>query len=209
MITMDIRLKFLLILFCLSLTGCTSQPVKESDTANNTITESHEDPTQSKYPPQMTGINPPMTITKGKKKLNLMRILDGGICKNDLQGAKGTFLLYADSSDIDRIKKEKGSAIFKTFETKIQEISSTILQTAIDNTNLGEDPFALGPDEAQQKLASQLMLNFADAASESINKFQKETSLTIDITAFKPSLVFFQKGCDESKLDEETKDSEG
>ena len=209
MITMDIRLKFLLTLLCISLAGCSSQEVKEPDTATIPVAKTPESTAPSKQAVQTSGANPPMTITKGNKQLNLMRILDGGICKNDLQGAKGTFLLYADSSDIDRIKKEKGSAIFKTFETKIQEISSTILQTAIENTNLGEDPFALGADEAQQKLAAQLMVSFREAAVEPVNKFQKETTLTIDITAFQPSLLFFQKGCDESKLDAEGKDSSG
>ena len=138
-----------------------------------------------------------------------MRILDGGMCKNDYQGAKGTFLLYADANDIERIKKQKGSAIFKTFESKIQEISGSILQTAIDNTNLAEDPFSLGADDAQQKLATQLMNNFNDAATVPVTKFQKETTLTIDITAFQPSLVFFQKGCDETKLEGDSKDIAG
>ena len=209
MITMDIRLKFILTLLCVSLAGCSTQEVKEPETATNPVTKAPERTVPSKQAVETSGANPPMTITKDNKQLNLMRILDGGICKNDLQGAKGTFLLYADSSDIDRIKKEKGSAIFKTFETKIQEISSNILQTAVENTNLGEDPFALGADEAQQKLAAQLMISFRNAAVEPVNKFQKETTLTIDITAFQPSLLFFQKGCDESKLDAEGKDSAG
>ena len=63
----------------------------------------------------MSGQNPPMTIMKGEKKLNLVRIMDGGICKNEFQGAKGAFLLYADSNDIERIKREKGAAIFSDF----------------------------------------------------------------------------------------------
>ena len=206
---MNIRFKFSLTLLCLSLAACSSQEIKETETASKPVTESPVSTAPSIPDMQMSGMNPPMTITKDNKKLNLMRILDGGICKNDLQGAKGTFLLYADSNDINRIKKEKGSAIFKSFETKIQDISSAILQTAIENTNLGEDPFTLGEDEAQQKLASKLMVNFRNAATESINQFQKETTLTIDITAFQPSLVFFQKGCDESKFDTESKDSAG
>ncbi len=206
---MNIRLKFILPLLFINLIGCSTQEVKKPEVANNIITETPTNPESSKPSVQMTGANPPMTITKGNKKLNLMRILDGGMCKNDYQGAKGTFLLYADANDIERIKKQKGSAIFKTFESKIQEISGSILQTAIDNTNLAEDPFSLGADDAQQKLATQLMNNFNDAATVPVTKFQKETTLTIDITAFQPSLVFFQKGCDETKLEGDSKDIAG
>ena len=206
---MDIHLKFAIPILLIGLAGCSTQEVKEAQSVTDPITETITSPETSKPPVQMSGVNPPMSIIKSKKKLNLMRILDGGICKNDYQGAKGTFLLYADSNDIERIKKQKGAAIFKTFETKIQEISGAILQTAIENTNLGEDPFSLGADDAQQKLASQLMVNFNDAAAAPVIKFQKETTLTIDITAFQPSLVFFQKGCDESKLDSDSKDIAG
>jgi hypothetical protein len=155
----------------------------------------------------MSGLNPPMTIMKGEKKLNLVRLMDGGICKNDVQGAKGAFLLYADLNDIERIKREKGTAIFRDFETKIQDISGGVLQEAIDKTNLSEDPFALGEDEAQQKLANKLVSNFRNAASDAIDTFQKETTLTIDITAFPPSLVFYQKGCETTHVDPESTDS--
>ena len=53
------------------------------------------------------------------------------------------------------------------------------------------------------------MNNFNDAATVPVTKFQKETTLTIDITAFQPSLVFFQKGCDETKLEGDSKDIAG
>jgi hypothetical protein len=145
---------------------------------------------------QMSGQNPPMTIMKGEKKLNLVRIMDGGICKNEFQGVKGAFLLYADPNDIDRIKREKGAAIFSAFESKIQDLSADVLQEAIDKTNLSEDPFALGEDDAQQKLANQLTRNFRSAASIAVDRFKKETTLTIDVTAFSPSLIFYQKGCE-------------
>ncbi len=66
--------------------------------------------------------------------------MDGGACKNDFQGAKGAFLLYADPADIDRIKREKGPRIFSDFENKIQAFSTDALQEAINATNLAEDP---------------------------------------------------------------------
>jgi hypothetical protein len=139
---------------------------------------------------------------KGSKKLNLVRIMDGGACKNDFQGAKGTFLLYANPGDIDRIKREKGPQIFSDFENKIQALSTEALQQAMDVTNLAEDPFALGDDEAQQKLAKQLTGNFRIAITDAINTFEKETTLTIDISAFAPSFIFYQKGCEAIQTDE-------
>jgi hypothetical protein len=135
--------------------------------------------------------------------------MDGGICKNEFQGAKGAFLLYADPNDIDRIKREKGAAIFSAFETKIQDISGDVLQEAIDKTNLSEDPFALGEDDAQQKLANQLTKNFRNAAADAIERFKKETTLTIDITAFSPSLIFYQKGCEVTHDETKEADSYG
>ena len=144
----------------------------------------------------MSGQNPPMTIMKDGKKLNLVRVMDGAICKNEFQGAKGAFLLYADPNGIERIKREKGTTVFGVFETRIQTIAGDALQEAVDKTNLSEDPFALGDDEAQQKLAKQLTQNFHNAAADAIDGFQKETTLTIDITAFPPSLIFYQKGCE-------------
>jgi len=139
---------------------------------------------------------PRMTISKGGKTLNLVRVMDGAVCKNELEGAKGTFLLYVYPADIERIKREKGAKIFSEFETKIQAFSAQVLQDAVDKTNLSKDPFALGDDEAQQKLARQLDDNFRNTVTDAINLFEKETTLTIDVSAFRPSFIFYQKGCE-------------
>lgn len=130
--------------------------------------------------------------------------MDGGICKNNFQGVKGEFLVYADVKDIERIKREKTPAIFKDFEDKIQAFSTRVLQEAIEATNLEEDPFSLGEDEAQQKLTTQLVKNFRIAATPQVKAFQKETTLTIDVTPFSPSFVFYQKGCDMSNINPES-----
>jgi hypothetical protein len=202
---MNTSLKFLTSITFITLAACSAQEVKQNLT-NNSATDK-KPPTMANEAESMSGLNPPMTIMKGEKKLNLVRIMDGGICKNEFQGAKGAFLLYADLNDIERIKREKGTAIFRDFETKIQDISGGVLQEAIDKTNLSEDPFALGEDEAQQKLANKLVNNFRNAATDAIDTFQKETTLTIDITAFPPSLVFYQKGCETTHVDPESTDS--
>jgi len=207
---MNACLKLLTSVTFITLAACSTQKVKQDATStsiNDTATTKEKSPTVANEAESMSGQNPPMTIMKGDKKLNLVRIMDGGICKNEFQGAKGAFLLYADPKDIERIKREKGAAVFSTFETKIQAISGDVLEEAIDNTNLSEDPFTLGEDEAQQKLANKLTNNFRNAASGAINTFQKETTLTIDITAFPPSLVFYQKGCEATHIDPESTDS--
>ena len=198
---MNASLKFLTGIAFITLAACSTQKVKQDVTTNNTPGAIDKAPTMANEAEQISGRNPPMTIMKDGKKLNLIRIMDGGICKNEFQGVKGAFLLYADTNDIERIKREKGTAIFRTFETKIQTISGDILQEAVDKTNLSEDPFALGEDDAQQKLADKLVNNFRNAAIDDIDAFEKETTLTIDISAFPPSLVFYQKSCEATHMD--------
>ena len=154
---MNASLKFLTGIAFITLAACSAQKVKQDVTANYTPGTIDKAPTMANEAEQISGQNPPMAIMKDGKKLNLIRIMDGGICKNELQGVKGAFLLYADTNDIERIKREKGATIFSTFETKIQTISGIILQEAVDKTNLSEDPFALGEDDAQQKLADKLV----------------------------------------------------
>jgi hypothetical protein len=172
-----------------TLSGCSAHEVK---------TETTHDIHQNR---QLSIQNPPMTILRGERKLNLIKIMDGGICKNELEGAEGAFLIYADLSDVSRIKHEQGAAIFSSLENQIQQLSGDVLQEAIDKTNLSEDPFALDEDDAQQKLATQLTKNFRNAATDDLVRFKKETTLTIDVTAYSPSLIFYQKGC-EATLDQ-------
>ena len=198
---MNASLKFLTSIALITMAACSTQEVKR-DAATEKLT------TMANETEQISGQNPPMTIMKGGKKLNLVRIMDGGICKNEFQGAKGAFLLYADPNDIERIKREKGAVVFKDFESKIQDLSGDVLQEAVDNTNFSEDPFALGEDEAQQKLANTLANNFRKAASDPVTMFQKETTLTIDITAFPPSFVIYQKGCEAAHEEPESSNLE-
>ncbi len=55
---------------------------------------------------------------------------------------------------------------------------------------------AQGDDEAQQKLARQLDDNFRNTVTDAINLFEKETTLTIDVSTVRPSFIFYQKGCE-------------
>ena len=205
---MKASVKLLTSITFITLAACSNQEIKQdATTTSHNTTATDKSPTMENEAEQMSSQNPPMTIMKSDKKLNLVRIMDGGICKNEFQGAKGAFLLYADPSDIDRIKREKGATVFSAFETKIQNLSGDVLLEAIDKTNLSEDPFALGEDEAQQKLAKKLTHNFRNAATGAIDTFQKETTLTIDITAFPPSFIFYQKGCELSHVESNESDS--
>ena len=194
-------------LFYIFLVACSSQEVKQ-ETLNNNASQDTAAIVAKKNQP-FNEQSPPMTLMKNGKTLNLVRIMDGGICKNEFQGAKGVFLLYVDPNDIKRIKEQKGAAIFSTFETDIQKISGDALHAAIDQMNLSEDPFSLGEDEARQKLAQKLMYQFRNASTDIIASFEKKTSLTIDITAFPPSLEFYQKGCDATTIDTVSTDKVG
>ncbi|MDP1663967.1 MAG: hypothetical protein Q8L79_02495 [Methylobacter sp.] len=183
----------------IALTACSTQEVKHDTKAI---------PAPDKVPAitegsSQSGQNPPLTRIKDDKTLNLVRIMDGGACKNDFQGAKGTFLIYADPADIERIKREKGPQVFSDFENTIQTFATQALQEAINATNLAEDPFALGADEAQEKLAKQLFNNFRNSVADAIKLFQKETTLTVDVVPFTPSFIFYQQGCEATHLEPE------
>jgi hypothetical protein len=195
---MKTNIQILIGMAFIALAGCSTQEVKHDAQAMSP-------PASDKAPDasQSSGQNPPLNRTKNDKTLHLVRIMDGGACKNDFQGAKGAFLLYADPADIERIKRDKGPQVFSDFENKIQTFATQALQDAVNATNLAEDPFALGADEAQEKLSKQLSNNFRNTVADPVNLFQQETSLTIDIVPFAPSLIFYQQGCEAAHLEPE------
>lgn len=196
---MKTSLQILISMAFITLAACSTQEVKQDAPP---IPPSDNLATLPDNTSQMSGPNPPLTLVKDDKTLNLVRIMDGGACKNDAQGVKGVFLVYADPADIDRIKREKGVQIFSDFENKIQLFSTDVLQDTINATNLAEDPFTLGADEAQQKLSKQLTSNFRSAVTDAVNTFQQETTLTIDVVPFPPSFVFYQKGCEATHFEQ-------
>lgn len=203
---MKTSVKVLVSMIFMVMAACSTQEVKQASqaapTADKAESATDKASTLANEALQMSGQNPAMTLTKAGKTLKLVRIMDGAACKNELEGAKGAFLLYAEPNDVDRIKREKGSKIFGDFEVKIQAFSTDALQRAMEATNLAPDPFALGNDEAQEKLAKQLSNNFSAAVADAITKFQQETTLMIDVIAFQPSFVFFQNGCEVTQLEQ-------
>jgi hypothetical protein len=184
----------------IALTACSTQEVKQDA---EPVSASDKLPARTDDSSQSSNQNPPLTLIKADTTLNLVRVMDGGACKNNYQGAKGAFLLYADPADIERIKREKGPQVFNDFENKIQIFSSQALQEAINATNLAEDPFALGVDETQEKLTKQLSNNFRNSVANAVKIFQKETTLTIDVVPFAPSFIFYQQGCEATHLEPE------
>lgn len=199
--TMKLFTVFFLGLTAALMAACTSHPARLAPTE---VTQEAKDasppPTDEQLEP---GETPPFNRLKENKTLKLVRVMDGGACKNSLEGARGEFLIYADPQDIERIKKEKSAEIFKELESKIEDFSSHALQQAIEATNLSLDPFSLGEDAEQDKLARQLIKNFQAAAQPAIDDFQKDTTLTIDVIPFSPSLVFYQKGCELTQINPE------
>lgn len=189
---MKARVQILIGMAFIALTACSTQEVKHDAKAVSAPDKVPAIPEGS----SQSGPNPPLTWIKDNKTLNLVRIMDGGACKNDFQGAKGAFLVYADPADIERIKRDKGPQVFSDFENKIQTFATEALQEAINTTNLAEDPFALGADEAQEKLTKQLSNNFRNSVADAVKLFQKETTLTIDVVPFAPSFIFYQQGCE-------------
>ena len=195
---MKISLHVLITMTLMALTACSTQEIRPD---TKSITVSPKSPIVPDQSAQSSGQNPALTLIENNKTLNLVRIMDGGACKNDFQGVKGAFLVYADSADIERIKREKGAQVFNDFEKEIQAFSTAALQKAINATNLAEDPFALGADQAQEKLASQLANNFRSSIADAVNGFQKTTTMTIDILPFAPSFIFYQQGCEAMHLE--------
>jgi hypothetical protein len=118
----------------LTVQGCSTQDVKPDKV---------EPVSEDKRALDMSKKEPPSMVFKGEHPLDLVRIMDGAVCKNEQQGAKGEFLLYADPADIDRIKQSKGEKVFGGFERKIETFSANVFEQVINATTLNEDPFAI------------------------------------------------------------------
>ena len=198
---MNLWIKLIATITVVLLTSCSAQQINIQENKASVIEPEKQPQQDDHFADYDDSLNPPLTITKDNKKLTLVKIMDGGMCKNKLQGARGSFLVYADANDIERIKRDKPQGIFNEFETKIQNFSSEAFEKAIEKTNLSIDPFSLGDDVMQQKLAEQLINNFRIAAEPSLTSFKKETTLTINVIPFSRSFIFYQEGCDISRND--------
>ncbi|PPC88952.1 MAG: hypothetical protein CTY34_13000 [Methylobacter sp.] len=194
---MKIKLSNLSFFALTLLTACTTiAPVQE--TAKPSLIEESVQPLE----PDVSSSEqiPPPTWKRQDKTLRLVRVMDGGVCKNGLQGARGAFLLYAEPSDVERIKNEQGTKVFLGFEKQIEAFAAQALEYAVNVMTFEEDPFSLGEDVSQQRLIEQLNRQFRIAVEPALTKFTSETTLLVDIVPFVPSFDFLQKGCDASRL---------
>jgi hypothetical protein len=177
-----------------SLVSCASKQIGTSDKPNiDNTTNKTEASSESFYSDSPT---PQTTLEKGSKRLKLVRVMEGGACKNDKQGAQGVFLIYSDPDDIERIKRKKGSAIFSIFEKEIQEFSLVALDKAVKAIEITVDPFALDDADAQSKVFIRLAKSFRLFVEKDRANFQKKTSLTVEIIPFKRTFEFYINNCE-------------
>ncbi len=187
-------LSLLTALLVLTLVSCASDHgVKKSGSTElpqNTMTQPEIESSHD------YSFSPPTSIKKRGKTLRLVKAMEGGSCKNDNQGAKGLFLLYADPDDFERIKLEKGNAVFADFEKQIHAFSLTAFDNAVKSTNIAIDPFAFDPKDVQSKLSNKLAEAFKLNVNKDIAAFEAKTSLTIDVIAYKRFFKFYIDNCE-------------
>lgn len=146
---------------------------------------------------------PPSTHVRSGKTLNLVRVMEGGACKNDREGVEGLFLLYADPDDVERIKVSQGAQIFGDFEREIEAIAAAALQETIKGIYLAGDSFFPDSPTSLQNMISEFSLQFVDTIENAIDAFQRRTALTIDIVPFESSLYFYTEGCEITAVEDE------
>ena len=176
----------------LALIGCTPQtrPPIEAETVPSKIVSA---PVIQAIP---DAAKPAPSKLKGNRSLKLIKLLDGGVCKDDQQGVMGVFLLYASPEDFERIKQANGTEIFKDFEAEIQAFSLHAFKHAVNSTHIAINPFALDQDDARNQVATELIRKFNTAIQPDIAAFEQKSSLTIDIEPFSRSFQFYINGCE-------------
>ncbi len=183
-------IRSILIAAVLALSSCATQKPEIEKAPAST-----EEPAESEISEPASPNAPPQTAFKNGHELRLVRIMDGGACNSEDQGARGLFLLYAEPTDIERIKKQKGTRVFEQFEQDIERLSLEALQESIDVINIADNPFALDVEDALNQVVQQLIANFKANAAPAIETFESRSSLTIDVVPFSPSMGFILENC--------------
>ncbi|WP_404357352.1 hypothetical protein [Methylotuvimicrobium sp. KM1] len=174
-----------------SLAACTAEPVRDAvDEEIDAFTVYQADPID------VSEEVPSPTHVKGGRELSLVRVMEGGVCKNEREGVEGLFLLYADTDDVERIKITEGAQIFGDFEREIEAIAAMALQETLKGIYLGGDSIFPDSPTSQQNMLNEFELQFVDTIESAIDDFQQKTTLTIDILPFLPSLYFYSEGCE-------------
>ncbi|MGR9105486.1 MAG: hypothetical protein ACU843_01005 [Gammaproteobacteria bacterium] len=141
---------------------------------------------------------PPQTTFKNERELKLVRVMEGGACNTENQGARGLFLVYAEPDDIERIKKEKGTSVFERFEHEIEDLSLQAWQESVNSVSISDNPFALDVEDALDQVVRRLIEKFKEFARSLIGQFESDSGMTIDVIPFSPSMSFILENCDEN-----------
>ena len=188
---MNPKVLAVMVIVSASLAACTVEPIRE------VVDEELDDFLVYQVDPMDASEDVPSpTHVKEGRTLRLVRVMEGGVCKNEREGVDGLFLLYADTDDVDRIKITEGAQVFGDFEREIETISAMALQETIKGIYLGGDSVFPDSPTSQQNMLNEFELQFADTIESAIDAFQQKTSLTIDILPFIPSLYFYSEGCE-------------
>lgn len=186
------------LILILYLSGC-AKKLPESD--DSVILESETPGSQNR--PSIDYSNdsvPPATLDVDGTQLRLVRMMEGGACKNTEKGLKGVFLVYSDPEQVAQIRKQKGDAVFSVFEQEIQDLSLDALNHAVQAIDFAIDPFALDPDDAQEKVFIRLANAFQNEIADNIQLFKEKYQLTIAVIPFRRTFEFYLGECDLSKI---------
>lgn len=188
---MNPKVLAVMVIVSAGLAACTVEPVRDAvDEEIDAFTVYQADPMDASEEV------PSPTHVKEGRELRLVRVMEGGVCKNEREGVEGLFLLYADTDDVERIKITEGAQIFGDFEREIEAISAMALQETIKGIYLGGDSLFPDSPTSQQNMLNEFELQFVDTIESAIDAFQQKTTLTIDILPFIPSLYFYSEGCE-------------
>ena len=137
-----------------------------------------------------------LSTLKMGQTLQLVRVMEGGACKNSQQGVFGLFKLYANLDDIERIKQAQGSEVFADFELSIQDFSMHALQQAVNRFDFKIAANSLNKNHSQAQQARSFALLFTDLVAKEIQAFEAKTSLTLDVIPDADALLIYTDGCE-------------
>ncbi len=137
-----------------------------------------------------------LSTLKMGQTLQLVRVMEGGACKNSQQGAFGLFKLYANLDDIERIKQAQGSEVFADFELSIQDFSMHALQKTVNRFDFKIAANSPNKNHSQEQQARSFALLFTDLVAKEIQAFEAKTSLTLDVIPDTDALLIYTDGCE-------------
>lgn len=196
---MTIKTRLILMSVLLGVSACSTQSVQpvENDFSTATDTEVTVTPLSA----DNKSVIPGLTQIKSGKTLVLVRIMEGGMCNLQQQGAVGTFNLYANPEDIERIKQQHGNSVFAGFESQIESFSMQALQQAVEKMDFSTGNNKLGKQALQQQLADRLADLFTESVANDIAQFEANTTLMIDVKVNSESMTIYQDNCEMPSLE--------